>query len=167
MWVKNITDFGRFCNLNIPFPNISHLKYFTDLILGKGFCIFIVFHFPDSSPSVLNGVHFYFSLRDSASRELNRGLYPSFSVMHSMYFPSLHFPSRSSTHFTVRSLPPFFSICFFINSSISKFCHLCSGTVPSHACLLTPRKGTRRSHLSYGGLWYKYPQLRVYRQDHR
>ena len=50
--------------------NISHLKYFTDLILGKGFCIFIFFHFPDSSPSVLNGLHLYFSLRDSASREL-------------------------------------------------------------------------------------------------
>ena len=28
------------------------------------------FHFPDSSPSVLNGLDFYFSLRDSASREL-------------------------------------------------------------------------------------------------
>ena len=52
------------------FPDISQLKYFTDLILGKGFCIFIFFHFPDSSPSVLNGLHFYFSLRDSASREL-------------------------------------------------------------------------------------------------
>ena len=51
------------------FPNISHLKYFTDLILDKGFCIFIFFHFPDSSPSVLNGLHLYFSLRDSASRE--------------------------------------------------------------------------------------------------
>ena len=48
---------------------MSQLKYFTDLILGKGFCIFIFFHFPDSSPSVLNGLHFYFSLRDSASRE--------------------------------------------------------------------------------------------------
>ena len=33
--------------------------------------MFIFFHFPDSSPSVLNGLHFYFSLRDSASRELN------------------------------------------------------------------------------------------------
>ena len=29
------------------------------------------FQFPDSSPSVLNGLHFYFSLRDSASREYN------------------------------------------------------------------------------------------------
>ena len=46
------------------------MKYFTDLILGKGFCIFIFFYFPDSSPSVLNGLHFYFSLRDSASQEL-------------------------------------------------------------------------------------------------
>ena len=45
------------------------MKYFTDLILGKGFCIFIFFHFPDSSPSVLNGLHSYFSLGDSASRE--------------------------------------------------------------------------------------------------
>ena len=49
---------------------MSHLKYLTDLILGKGFCIFIFFHFLDSSPSVFNGLHFYFSLRDSASREL-------------------------------------------------------------------------------------------------
>ena len=32
-------------------------------------CIFIFFHFPDSSPSVLNGLHFYFSLRDSSNRE--------------------------------------------------------------------------------------------------
>ena len=48
---------------------MSQLKYFTDLILGKGFCIFIFFHFPDSSPSVLNGLYLYFSLRDSASRE--------------------------------------------------------------------------------------------------
>ena len=107
MWVKNITDFGRFCYLNIPclrinitlilydflkrwihalvgkldkqmfllailqpmfvplkgtqtwrlytklykfgqnvFPNISHMKYRTDLILGKAFCIFIFFSFP-------------------------------------------------------------------------------------------------------------------------
>ena len=31
--------------------------------------MFMFFQFPDSSPSVLNGLHFYFSLRDSASRE--------------------------------------------------------------------------------------------------
>ena len=36
------------------------MNHCTDLILGKGFCIFIFFHFPDSSPSVLNGLHFYF-----------------------------------------------------------------------------------------------------------
>ena len=53
----------------IVFPNISHLKYCTDLIFGKTFCIFIFFHFPDSRRSVLNGLHFYFSLRDSANRE--------------------------------------------------------------------------------------------------
>jgi len=40
-----------------------------NMILGKGFCMFIFFHFPDSSPSVLNGLNFYFSLRDSARRE--------------------------------------------------------------------------------------------------
>ena len=33
------------------------------------FCIFIFSYFSDSSPSVLNGLHFYFSSRDSASRE--------------------------------------------------------------------------------------------------
>ena len=57
------------------FPNIPHLKYLTDLILGKGFCLFILFHFLDSSPSVLNGLHFYFSLRDSASREVRAKTY--------------------------------------------------------------------------------------------
>ena len=30
------------------------MKYRTDLILGKAFCIFILFHFPDSKLSVLN-----------------------------------------------------------------------------------------------------------------
>ena len=35
----------------------------------QGFLYIYLFHFPDSSPSVLNGLHFYFSLRDSASRE--------------------------------------------------------------------------------------------------
>ena len=52
------------------FPNISHLKYFTDLIFGKAFCIFMFFRFPDSRLSVLNGLHFYFSWSDSANREL-------------------------------------------------------------------------------------------------
>ena len=31
--------------------------------------MFIFFHFPDSSPSVLNGLQFYFSLRDSTHRK--------------------------------------------------------------------------------------------------
>ena len=41
------------------FPNISHMKYLTDLILGEAFCIFIFFHFPDSGLSVLSGLYFY------------------------------------------------------------------------------------------------------------
>ena len=32
--------------LGYVFPNISHMKYRTDLILGEGFCIFIFFLFP-------------------------------------------------------------------------------------------------------------------------
>ena len=32
------------------------MKYWTDLILGKAFCIFIFFHFPDSRLSVLKKV---------------------------------------------------------------------------------------------------------------
>ena len=41
------------------FPNISHMKYRTDPILGKAFCISLVvfFHFPDSGLSVLTGLH--------------------------------------------------------------------------------------------------------------
>ena len=35
------------------FPNILHMKYCTDLILVKAFCIFIFFYFPDSRLSVL------------------------------------------------------------------------------------------------------------------
>ena len=42
------------------FPNISHMKYCTELIFGKAFCLFIFFYFPDSELSVLNGLHFNF-----------------------------------------------------------------------------------------------------------
>jgi len=42
------------------FPNILFMNYSTDLILGKAFCIFIFFHFPDAELSVLTGLHFYF-----------------------------------------------------------------------------------------------------------
>ena len=50
--------------------NISHLKYCKDLILGKAFCIFIFFHFPDSRLFVLNGLPLvYFSWSDRANQE--------------------------------------------------------------------------------------------------
>ena len=42
------------------FPNISHLKYRTDLILGEAFRVFIFSHFPGSGLSVLNGLLFIF-----------------------------------------------------------------------------------------------------------
>ena len=45
------------------------IRLLTDLILGKAFCTFIFFRFPDSRLSVLNGLHFYFSWRDGANRE--------------------------------------------------------------------------------------------------
>ena len=53
------------------FPNISHMKYRTDLILGEAFCIIflIFFHFPNSGYSVLNGLHFYFWRRSNENRE--------------------------------------------------------------------------------------------------
>ena len=37
------------------FPNLSHTRSHTDLILGQAFCIFIFVHFPYSGFSVLNG----------------------------------------------------------------------------------------------------------------
>ena len=36
------------------------MKYCTDLILGKAFCILIFFYFPDSRLSVLNDCIFIF-----------------------------------------------------------------------------------------------------------
>ena len=45
------------------------MKYRTDLILGEAFCIFIFFCFLDSGRSVLNGLLFYFCLRDCENRE--------------------------------------------------------------------------------------------------
>ena len=45
------------------------MKNRTDLILGEAFCIFIFFYFLDSGLSVLNGLQFYFRLRDSENRE--------------------------------------------------------------------------------------------------
>ena len=57
-----------FINIGKPFFRISRLWNIAQT-WSKAFCIFIFFHFPDSRPSVLNGLHFYFSLRDSANRE--------------------------------------------------------------------------------------------------
>ena len=45
------------------------MKYRTDLILGEAFCLFIFFYFLDSGLSVLNGLQFYFWLRDSENQE--------------------------------------------------------------------------------------------------
>ena len=50
------------------------MKNRTDLILGEAFCIFIFFYFLDSGLSVLNGLQFYFRLRDSENRELRTPL---------------------------------------------------------------------------------------------
>ena len=36
----------RDTNMASPFPNISHMKYRTDLLLNEDFCIFIFFHSP-------------------------------------------------------------------------------------------------------------------------
>ena len=41
------------------------MKYRTDLILGEAFYMCIFFYFLDSGLSVLNGLKFYFWLRDS------------------------------------------------------------------------------------------------------
>ena len=57
------------------FLNISHMKYYTDLILGKAFCIFILFHFPDSRLSVLKGFHFYFNGVTVKTTNSSRQLY--------------------------------------------------------------------------------------------
>ena len=46
------------------------MKYRTDLILGEAFCLFIFFYFLDSGLSVLNGLQFYFWLRDSENLQL-------------------------------------------------------------------------------------------------
>ena len=36
----------RDTNMASPFPNISHMKYRTDLLLGDDFCILTLFHSP-------------------------------------------------------------------------------------------------------------------------
>ena len=57
------------------FLNILFMNYCTDLILGKVFCIFIFFHFPDAELSVLTGLHFYFWWRDKENTEYNTTQY--------------------------------------------------------------------------------------------
>ena len=36
------------------------MKYYTDLILGEAFCVYIFFYFPDLGLSVYNGLRFFF-----------------------------------------------------------------------------------------------------------
>ena len=53
----------RDTNVASPYKNnISHMNYCIDLIIGKAFCIFMFFHFPDSSLSVLKGFRFCFCI---------------------------------------------------------------------------------------------------------
>ena len=58
-----------FINLGKPFSQYLAFEIFHRPDSWQGFLYIYLFHFPDSSPSVLNGLHFYFSLRDRASRE--------------------------------------------------------------------------------------------------
>ena len=48
------------------------MNYCIDLILGKAFCIFIFFHFPDSRLSVLKGFRFYFCFLTWVKTESSR-----------------------------------------------------------------------------------------------
>ena len=49
IWVKGFSE------------SLAYEYYYrTDLILGEAFCIFILFHFPDSGLSVLTNLYFYF-----------------------------------------------------------------------------------------------------------
>ena len=84
------TKLYKFTTSWIVFPNISHLKYCRDLILAQMFCIFIFSHFPYPRRSVLNGLHFYFSLRDCANREswqdlIANGFKAAFSMVRNKY----------------------------------------------------------------------------------
>ena len=45
------------------------MKYRIDLIFGEAFCIFIFFYSLDSGVSVLDGLQFYFWLRDSENAQ--------------------------------------------------------------------------------------------------
>ena len=56
----NMTNLPSSIPLALVVDFISYINYCIDLILGKAFCIFIFFHFPDSRLSVLKGFHFYF-----------------------------------------------------------------------------------------------------------
>ena len=72
-WCLHITNMVSPYKLNEfkwnIFLNILGMKYCADPILGKAFCTFTFFHFPDFRLSVLNCVHFYFWWRDSENRE--------------------------------------------------------------------------------------------------
>ena len=82
------------------------MKYFTDLILGKGFCIFIFFYFPDSSPSVLNGLRCYFSLRDSASREFQTKIVETDTIFHTKAATNYTLWRRKYPYSLYKGVPP-------------------------------------------------------------
>ena len=48
------------------------MKYRTDLILSEAFWTFIFFYFLDAGLSVLNGLQFYFWLRDREKSQLSQ-----------------------------------------------------------------------------------------------
>ena len=96
------------------------MNYRTDLILGKAFCIFIFFHFPDYEPPVLTGLHFHFWWRDKENTEYNTN---SMSPLHLLLFSSKNKnPTIIVQHYLVFLHPVFsMSIKIVCTKSVGSF----------------------------------------------
>ena len=96
------------------------MNYCTDLILGKAFCTFIFFHFPDAELSVLTGLHFYFWWHDKENTEYNTIQY---APLHLLLFSSKNKnPTIIVWHYLVFLHPVFsMSIKIVCTKSVESF----------------------------------------------
>ena len=106
------------------------MKYRTDLILGEVFCIFI-FYFLDSGFSVLNGLQFYFWLRDSENPQCcSKSLRDILAC-----FKSLVSLSTWALRLAFSSARAVLSFSSYVTVSLMLSYFVCSVEIDSNACL--------------------------------
>ena len=105
-----------FVNLGKTFYRIfrRHMNYFINLILGKAFCIFIFFHFPDSRVSLLKGFRGYMA----GNRSRISKHYMTGSPVFLINLTYLRIPTNLNYHMSIKKSQAILKCFIHLKSSV-------------------------------------------------